>query len=101
MYYTHFDDSVTPIEETLSAYDEIIKVGKVRHIAISSISPERLIKSFEVAEQNGFPKYVALSYYNLVERTNYETEYLQLVEKYACPFSLLVFNIGFLDRKIP
>lgn len=89
MYYTHFDDSVTPIEETLSAYDEIIKVGKVRHIAISNISPERLIKSFEVAEQNGFPKYVALPYYNLVERTNYETEYLQLVEKYGLTFFLI------------
>ena len=37
LYYTHFDDKVTPVEETLSAYDEIIKAGKVRYIAASNI----------------------------------------------------------------
>ena len=67
LYYTHFDDNVTPIEETLSAYDEIVKAGKVRYIAASNVSPERLIESFEVAEKNNFPKYVALQpHYNLV-----------------------------------
>jgi aryl-alcohol dehydrogenase-like predicted oxidoreductase len=42
LYYTHFDDNITPVEETLSAYDEIIKAGKVRYIAASNLSPERL-----------------------------------------------------------
>ncbi len=60
LYYTHFDDEKTPLEETLAAYDEIVKAGKVRYIAASNISPERLIQSFEVSEKNGFPKYVAL-----------------------------------------
>lgn len=84
LYYTHFDDKVTPIEETLSAYDEIVKAGKVRYIAASNVSPERLTESFEVAEKNGFPKYVALQpHYNLVERTKFETEYAPLVEKYG------------------
>ncbi len=84
LYYTHFDDDKTPVEETLSAYDEIIKAGKVRYIAASNISPERLTESFEVAEKNGFPKYVALQpHYNLMERTKYETEYAPLVEKYG------------------
>lgn len=55
LYYTHFDDNKTPVEETLSAYDEIIKAGKVRYIAASNVSPERLIESFEVAEKNNFP----------------------------------------------
>ena len=83
LYYTHFDDDKTPVEETLSAYDEIVKAGKVRYIAASNLSPDRLIKSFEIAEKNDFPKYVALQpHYNLVERTKYETEYLGLVEKY-------------------
>ncbi len=83
LYYTHFDDDKTPVEETLSAYDEILKAGKVRYIAASNLSPDRLIKSFEIAEKNDFPKYVALQpHYNLVERTKYETEYLGLVEKY-------------------
>jgi aryl-alcohol dehydrogenase-like predicted oxidoreductase len=40
LYYTHFDDNKTPLEETLSAYDEIVKAGKVRYIAASNVSPE-------------------------------------------------------------
>jgi len=83
LYYTHFDDNKTPVEETLSAYDEIVKAGKVRYIAASNLSPERLAESFEVAEKNGFPKYVALQpHYNLVERTTFESEYAALAEKY-------------------
>ncbi len=83
LYYTHFDDHKTPVEETLSAYDEIVKAGKVRYIAASNVSPERLVASFEASEKNGFPKYVALQpHYNLVERTKFETEYAALVEKY-------------------
>ncbi len=101
LYYIHFDDNVTPIEETLSAYDEIVKAGKVRYIAASNVSPERLIESFEVAEKNNFPKYVALQpHYNLVEREKFETEYAPLVEK----FDLSVFPYwslaaGFLTGK--
>ena len=83
LYYTHFDDNRTPVEETLSAYDEIIKAGKVCYIGASNVSPERLIKSFETAEKNNFPKYIALQpLYNLMERKNYETQYRPLVEKY-------------------
>src|SRR5690606_25590731 len=57
--------------------------GKIRHITASNVSRERLVQSFEVAEKNGLPKYVALQpLYNLVERTKYETEYLPIAEKY-------------------
>lgn len=83
LYYTHFDDEKTPVEETLSAYDEIVKAGKVLYIAASNVSPTRLVESFEVAEKNNFPKYVALQpHYNLVERSKYEMDYLPLAEKY-------------------
>tara|TARA_R110000868_G_C10965146_1_gene769014 strand:+ start:7193 stop:8140 length:948 start_codon:yes stop_codon:yes gene_type:complete len=101
LYYTHFDDNITPIEETLSAYDEIVKAGKVRHIAVSNVSPERLAQSFEIAEQNGFPKYVALQpHYNLMERENYETKYLPLVEKYGLTvFPYWSLASGFLTGK--
>lgn len=101
LYYTHFDDNATPIEETLSAHDELVKAGKVRHIAASNLSPERLIQSFEVAEKNGFSKYVALQpHYNLVERTNYETHYLPLVEKYGLTvFPYYSLASGFLAGK--
>lgn len=101
LYYTHFDDKVTPVEETLSAYDEIIKAGKLRYIAASNISPERLIESFEVAEKNNLPKYVALQpHYNLVEREKFETEYVSLVEKYGLSaFSYWSLAAGFLTGK--
>ena len=101
LYYTHFDDNTTPVEETLAAYDEIIKAGKVRYIAASNVSPARLIESFEVAEKNNLPKYVALQpHYNLMERSKYETEYASLVNQ----FDLSVFPYwslaaGFLTGK--
>lgn len=101
IYYTHFDDNTTPVEETLSAYDEIIKAGKVRYIAASNLSPERLQESFDVAEKNNLPKYVALQpHYNLLEREKFEKDYASLVEKYnlsAFPYWSLA--AGFLTGK--
>jgi len=101
LYYTHFDDNKTPLEETLSAYDELVKAGKVRYIAASNVSPERLEQSFVVAEKNGFPKYVALQpHYNLVERTKYESNYAALVEKYGLSvFPYWSLAAGFLTGK--
>ncbi|MDH5033245.1 aldo/keto reductase [Chryseobacterium cucumeris] len=101
LYYTHFDDNTTPVEETLSAYDEIIKAGKVRYIAASNLSPERLKASFEAAEKNSLPKYVALQpHYNLMEREGFEQNYAPLAEQ----FDLSVFPYwslaaGFLTGK--
>lgn len=101
LYYTHFDDDKTPIEETLSAYNEIIKAGKVGYIGASNVSPDRLTESFEVAEKNNLPKYIALQpLYNLMERSLYETEYKPMVEKYdlaVLPYSSLAS--GFLTGK--
>lgn len=101
LYYTHFDDDTTPVEETLSAYDEIIKAGKVRYIAASNLSPERLKASFDAAEKNNLPKYVALQpHYNLMEREGFEQNYAPLAEQ----FDLSVFPYwslaaGFLTGK--
>jgi len=101
LYYTHFDDGITPVEETLSAYDEIVKAGKVRYIAASNVSPERLIESFEVAEKNGFPKYQALQpHYNLVERAGYERDYSLIAAEYGLSvFPYWALAGGFLTGK--
>lgn len=101
LYYTHFDDETTPVEETLSAYDELVRAGKVRYIAASNISPARLTESFDVAEKNNLPKYVALQpHYNLVERKGYESDYLPLVEKYGLSvFPYWSLAAGFLTGK--
>lgn len=101
LYYTHFDDKVTPVEETLSAYYELIKAGKIRYIAASNLSPTRLIESFDAAEKNGLPKYVALQpHYNLVERSGFEADYAPLVEKYGLSvFPYWSLAAGFLTGK--
>ncbi|MBE9586782.1 aldo/keto reductase [Mucilaginibacter sp. JRF] len=101
LYYTHFDNESTLVEETLAAYDEIVKAGKVKYIAASNISPERLVESFTVAEANGFPKYVALQpHYNLLERADYESKYLPLAQQYDLTvFPYWSLAAGFLTGK--
>ncbi len=79
LYQTHFDDEVTPVEETLSAYDTLIKQGKVRAIGVSNLSPARVKASLAASKTLGLPRYESLQpLYNLVERAKFETEYAPL-----------------------
>ncbi len=81
LYQTHFDDEITPVEETLSAYQQLIKEGKVRAIGTSNMSPERILESLKASEENGLPKYETLQpLYNLIEREDYENE-LEIIVK--------------------
>ena len=74
LYQSHRDDPKTPLEETLDAYDQLIREGKVRAIGASNYSAERLRQALEVSEKNGLPRYESLQpEYNLVERAGYET----------------------------
>ncbi|MFJ6011954.1 aldo/keto reductase [Streptomyces sp. NPDC092952] len=73
LYYTHFDDESVPVEEIITALDQLVKEGKVREIAASNISPERLQASLDFSEREGLARYVALQpHYNLVSRDTYE-----------------------------
>ncbi|MFD5328157.1 aldo/keto reductase [Streptomyces sp. NPDC127092] len=73
LYYTHFDDESVPVEEIVTALDQLVKDGKVRAVAASNISPERLRASLDFAEAEGLARYVALQpQYNLVSRETYE-----------------------------
>ncbi|MFE5909866.1 aldo/keto reductase [Streptomyces wedmorensis] len=73
LYYTHFDDETVPVEEIVTALDQLVKDGKVRAVAASNISPERLRASLDFAEAEGLTRYVALQpHYNLVSRATYE-----------------------------
>jgi aryl-alcohol dehydrogenase-like predicted oxidoreductase len=74
LYQSHVDDPATPIEETLEAYDELVRAGKVRAIGASNFTAERLTASLDVSKQRGYPSYISLQpHYNLVERADYET----------------------------
>ncbi|WP_406138388.1 aldo/keto reductase [Streptomyces sp. NBC_01089] len=73
LYYTHRDDESVPVEEIITALDDLVKAGKVRAIAASNVSPERLDASVAFSEAEGLARYVALQpHYNLVSRDTYE-----------------------------
>ena len=73
LYYSHEDDLEVPMEETLGAYGQLIAEGKVRYIAASNFSPERLRLAMKVSEDNYLPSYIAVQdLYNLVDRSTYE-----------------------------
>jgi aryl-alcohol dehydrogenase-like predicted oxidoreductase len=81
LYYAHQDDLDTPIEESLGAFDELIKAGKVRYIAASNFTPERLQESLDISKANGLSSYIASQdQYNLMER-EYEKGLMPTIEK--------------------
>lgn len=74
LYQSHYDDPTLTVEETLEAYQILIKAGKVRAIGASNFKPERLASALE-ASQHGLPRYDSLQpEYNLYTREAYETE---------------------------
>jgi len=80
LYYSHADDETISLEETLSAYAQLIAQGKVRYIAASNFTPARLRESIKFSEDNNIPAYVATQdLYNLVDRKTYEGEMSQAV----------------------
>ncbi len=81
LYYAHQDDLDTPIEETLGAFNSLIKEGKVRYIAASNFTPERLQESLDIAKANNLPSYVASQdQYNLLDR-DYEKGLMPTIQK--------------------
>ncbi len=75
IYYAHEDDQNTPLEETLGAFDEIVKSGKVRYIAASNYNSARLKEAIEISKANNFMQYIAIqNHYNLLERKEYESD---------------------------
>ena len=73
LYQSHRDDPETPIEETLSAYADLIESGKVREIGASNFSAERLAESLRVSVEKKLPRYQSLQpHYSLVERQEFE-----------------------------
>lgn len=73
LYLTHWDVESTPVEETLEAYQELIKAGKVKNIGASNLSPERLQASLDASKRDGLPRYeVFQPEYNLYDRKGFE-----------------------------
>ena len=73
LYQSHSDDAGTPFAETLEAYAQLVKEGKVRAIGASNYSAERLREALQTSKQFGFPSYQSLQpNYNLYDRADYE-----------------------------
>jgi aryl-alcohol dehydrogenase (NADP+) len=101
LYYAHEGDAETPLTETMAAFDELVREGKVRAIAASNYSAERLREALDVSAKHGFARCEALQPNdNLMERDEYEGDVADLcVEEglgVAPPFALAR---GFLTGK--
>ncbi|HLJ14440.1 MAG TPA: aldo/keto reductase [Bryobacteraceae bacterium] len=75
LYQSHRDDPHTPPDETLEAYAQLIRQGKVRAIGASNFNAERLSESLRISEERGYPRYESLQpLYNLYDRSSYEKD---------------------------
>ncbi len=78
LFQLHGFDAMTPVEETLSTLDQLVREGKIRYTGVSNFSGWHLMKSLAVADRYGYPRHVAnQTYYSLVGR-DYEWELMPL-----------------------
>lgn len=101
LYYAHKDDAATPLEETLRAFDTLVREGSVRHVAASNYTEARLSEALAVSSRMGLARFVALEpHYNLVHRAEYEGGLAALCarEGLAC-FPYYALASGFLSGK--
>jgi aryl-alcohol dehydrogenase-like predicted oxidoreductase len=80
LLYAHMWDPITPIEETLRAFDDLVSAGKVRYIGVSNFKAWQVMKSLGISDANGWARFIAAQYqYSLVVR-DIEREFLSLFE---------------------
>lgn len=101
LYQSHKDDESTPVEETLGAYADLVKAGKVRVIGASNYTKERLNESLTVSADKKFPRYESLQpLYNLVEREDFEMNLAPLcLKENIAVISYFSLASGFLTGK--
>ncbi|MEC9261765.1 MAG: aldo/keto reductase [Pseudomonadota bacterium] len=84
VYYAHADDEETPIEESLSAFEQLINEGKVGTVASSNYSAQRLSQALDSAKQHGLPQFIAHQpEYNLFDRKGYEDGLDEVCQQYG------------------
>lgn len=82
LYYAHYEDPKTPPEETMAAFDSLVRAGKVRALGASNHTPQRLTESLEASRRGGFARYTVLQpEYNLVARHAFEGTLRELCER--------------------
>jgi aryl-alcohol dehydrogenase-like predicted oxidoreductase len=100
LYYAHYDDEQTPLEESLRAFDRLVREGLVRHLGASNYRPERLTAALELQRREGLAEFTVLQpHYNLLER-EFERTLLPVAEEWdlaVAPYYALAS--GFLTGK--
>ena len=101
LYQSHWDDENTPFEETLSAYERLIRQGKVKAIGASNLSAARLAQALEVSKGHQLPYYQTLQpQYNLYDRDSFEGELQALcVRENLGVITYFSLRAGFLTGK--
>lgn len=101
LYQSHDDDRDTPLEETLAAFDALIKAGKVRAIGASNYQADRLEAALRVSESNGLARYETLQpEYNLYAREEYEAELEGVAQRHGLGvINFFALASGFLTGK--
>jgi aryl-alcohol dehydrogenase-like predicted oxidoreductase len=101
IYYAHSDDLETELEETLNAFNELVVAGKVRYIAASNYTYDRLETALKISKENNLASYIALqNRYSLVAKEPYESDGARSVQDFGIsglPYSTL--GSGFLSGK--
>ncbi len=84
LYQSHQDDASVPLEETLGAFDAMVKKGKVRFIGASNYSGARLKEAMETSQRAGLVSYQTLQpHYNMMEREPYESDLAPVALQYG------------------
>ncbi len=83
VYFAHIDDQEVPLEETLGAFDRLIKAGKVRAIGASNYSSDRLEQALAVSRDHGFARYELIQpLYNLHDRADFESSLAKVASEH-------------------
>lgn len=84
LYYAHFDDAETPLEETVAAFGQLVTDGLVRHTAVSNYSADRIRAWISIAQDAGLALPVAVQpHYNLVHRNDVEANIIPVAEEFG------------------
>ncbi len=84
LYFSHRDDLSWPVEEPLSAYEQLMQQGKVKAIGASNFEADRLEQALKASEKHGYPRYECLQpLYNLYDRAVYERPLQPVCTKYG------------------
>lgn len=82
LYQAHIHDATVPLEETLAAFDRLVKSGKVRAIGCSNHTAEQLQRALDTSARNGFARYESVQpQYNLIHRHDFEGGLSELCER--------------------